>query len=149
RQEPQTIHSDGPFKVAAFDYGIKQSMVDNLVERGCTLRAFPAKGDYLDELKRWNPDGFFLSDGPGDPKATAEYALENVDYAKQAGKTSIGIGGGQLLVAFSEGMPSSIMLVGHHGADQPVNNLDTGLVEITSQNNSVSLDEVDLDEDKA
>src|SRR5699024_2093808 len=149
RQEPQTIHSDGPFKVAAFDHGIKQSMVDNLVERGCTLRVFPAKGDYLDELKRWKVVGFVLRDGPGDPKATAEYALENIDDAKQTSKPIFGIGMGHLLISFSEGMPSSKMRVGHHGANQPVKNLDTGLVEITSQNNSFSLDEVDLDEDKA
>src|SRR5699024_4150384 len=70
RKEAQTVHSDGPFKIAAFDYGIKQNIINNFQKRGCTLRIFPAKGDYLEELKQWNPDGFFFSNGPGDPNET-------------------------------------------------------------------------------
>ena len=148
RREPQTIHSDGPFKVAAFDYGIKQSIIDNFVERGCTLRIFPAKGDYIDELKTWNPDGFFFSNGPGDPDATAKYALDAVNYAKKTGKPTFGICLGHQLMALSEGIATTKMLVGHRGANQPVKNLDSGLVEITTQNHGFAIDEDALDESK-
>src|SRR5699024_10038103 len=91
RKEAQTVHSDGPFKIAAFDYGIKQNIINNFQKRGCTLRIFPAKGDYLEELKQWNPDGFFFSNGPGDPNETAHYALKVVEHAKETGKPIFGI----------------------------------------------------------
>ncbi len=148
RKEAQTVHSDGPFKVAAFDYGIKKSIIDNLVDRGCTLRVFPAKGDFKEELDKWNPDGFFFSNGPGDPKATSEYALEIVNYAKETGKPIFGICLGHQLMALSEGIGTKKMFVGHRGANQPVKNLDTGLVEITTQNHGFAVDEDDLDDSK-
>ena len=148
RREANTVHSDGPFKVAAFDYGIKQSIIDNFVDRGCTLRVFPAKGDYLEELEQWNPDGFFFSNGPGDPEATSEYALEVVDYAKQTGKPIFGICLGHQLMALSEGISTKKMFVGHRGANHPVKNLNTGLVEITTQNHGFAVDEDALDDSK-
>lgn len=148
RQEPETIHSDGPYKVAAFDYGIKQNIINNLNERGCTLRVFPAKGDYLEEIKAWNPDGFFFSNGPGDPNATGEYALELVKYARGTGKPMFGICLGHQLMALSEDIPVKKMFVGHRGANQPVKNLQTGKVEITTQNHGFAVDEDALDESK-
>ena len=148
RQEAQTYHSDGPFKVAAFDYGIKQSIIDNFVDRGCTLRVFPAKGDFKEELKQWNPDGFFFSNGPGDPDATSEYALEAVNYAKKTGKPMFGICLGHQLMALSEGIPTKKMYVGHRGANHPVKNLETGLVEITTQNHGFAVDGDQLDDSK-
>lgn len=148
RTEAQTIHSDGPYKIAAVDYGIKQNIINNFVQRGCTLRIFPAKGHYIDEIKSWDPDGFFFSNGPGDPNATAEYALEIVNYAKQSGKPILGICLGHQLMALSEGMPTRKMFVGHRGANQPVKNLSTGLVEITTQNHGFAVDEEALDESK-
>lgn len=146
--EPQTVHSDGPFKVAAFDYGIKQNIVNSLVERGCTLRIFPAKGDFKKELDKWNPDGFFFSNGPGDPDATAEYALDIVNYAKESGKPLFGICLGHQLMALSEGISTKKMFVGHRGANQPVKNLETGLVEITTQNHGFAVDEDKIDDSK-
>jgi carbamoyl-phosphate synthase small subunit len=148
RKEPQTAHSDGQFKVAAFDYGIKQNIINNLNERGCTLRIFPAKGDFKEELDTWNPDGFFFSNGPGDPTATAEYALEAVSYAKESGKPMFGICLGHQLMALSEGISAKKMYVGHRGANQPVKNLNTGKVEITTQNHGFAVDENTLDESK-
>lgn len=145
RQEPQTVHSDGPFKVAAFDYGIKQNIINNLVQRGCTLRIFPARGDYIDEIKAWDPDGYFFSNGPGDPNATAEYALEVVEYAKKSQKPVFGICLGHQLLALSEGIPVKKMYVGHRGANQPVKNRDTGHVEITTQNHGFAVDESEID----
>jgi len=148
RREPQTIHSDGPFKVAAFDYGIKQNIINNLVGRGCTLRIFPAKGDFTDKLESWDPDGYFFSNGPGDPNATAEYALEAVNYAKESGKPVFGICLGHQLMALSEEIPVTKMFVGHRGANQPVKNLENGTVEITTQNHGFAVDENAVDKAK-
>ncbi|MDZ7716145.1 MAG: glutamine-hydrolyzing carbamoyl-phosphate synthase small subunit [Balneolaceae bacterium] len=148
RKEPETVHSDGPFKVAAFDYGIKQNIINNLVDRGCTLRIFPAKGDYLEEIKNWDPDGFFFSNGPGDPNATSSYALDTVNYVKETGKPLFGICLGHQLMALSEGISVKKMFVGHRGANHPVKNLNTGLVEITTQNHGFGVDEEKLDESK-
>jgi carbamoyl-phosphate synthase small subunit len=148
RKEPETAHSEGDFKVAAFDYGIKQNIINNLNKRGCTLRIFPAKDGFKDELETWDPDGFFFSNGPGDPTATAEYALEAVNYAKETGKPMFGICLGHQLMALSEGIPAKKMFVGHRGANQPVKNLATGRVEITTQNHGFAVDEDHLDESK-
>ncbi len=148
RTEAQTITASGDFKIAAMDYGIKQNIINNFVEHGCTLRIFPAKGDYIDEIENWNPDGFFFSNGPGDPNATAEYALKVVNYAKQTGKPIFGICLGHQLMALSEGIPARKMFVGHRGANQPVKNLETGLVEITTQNHGFAVDAEALDDAK-
>ncbi len=148
RSEAQTITGDGPYKIAAVDYGIKQNIINNFVEKGCTLRIFPAKGDYINEIESWNPDGFFFSNGPGDPNATAEYALKIVNYAKQTGKPIFGICLGHQLMALSEGIPTKKMFVGHRGVNHPVKNLETGLVEITTQNHGFAVDEEALDEAK-
>lgn len=146
RKEPQTYKSEGPYKVAAFDYGIKKSIIQNLNDRGCTLRVFPAKGDFKDELEQWNPDGFFFSNGPGDPDATSEYALDAVNYAKQTGKPIFGICLGHQLMALSEGISTTKMFVGHRGANHPVKNLQSGLVEITTQNHGFAVDGDSVDE---
>lgn len=148
RQEAQTVHSDGPYKVAAFDYGIKQNIINSLRDRGCTLRIFPAKGDFRQELEEWDPDGFFFSNGPGDPNATSSYALEAVNYAKQTGKPLFGICLGHQLMALSEDIPVKKMYVGHRGANHPVKNLETGKVEITTQNHGFAVDEEKIDESK-
>lgn len=148
RTEAQTEHSDGPYKVAAFDYGIKQNIINSLNERGCTLRIFPAKGDFRSELEEWQPDGYFFSNGPGDPNATAEYALDTVRFARDSGKPMFGICLGHQLMALAEGIPVRKMYVGHRGANQPVKNLETGLVEITTQNHGFAVDENKLDEER-
>jgi carbamoyl-phosphate synthase small subunit len=148
RTEAQTVHSDGSFKVAVFDYGIKQNIINNLQSRGCTLRIFPAKGDFKKELESWDPDGYFFSNGPGDPNATGTYALEAVHFAKESGKPLFGICLGHQLMALSEGIPVKKMFVGHRGANHPVKNLSTGLVEITTQNHGFAVDEDALDESK-
>jgi len=148
REEAQTIHSDGPFKVAAIDYGIKQNIINNLNSRGCTLRIFPAKAS-IEEIKEWDPDGFFFSNGPGDPNATAKYALDIVNYAKETNKPMFGICLGHQLMALSEGIKVSKMFVGHRGANHPVKDLTTGLTQITTQNHGFGIDMDDLDESKA
>lgn len=145
RAEAQTVNGKDDYRVAAFDYGIKQNIINNLNQRGCTLRIFPAKTS-VDEIKEWKADGYFFSNGPGDPTATAEYALEAVNYAKETGKPIFGICLGHQLMALSEGLKTTKMFVGHRGANQPVKNLETGLVEISTQNHGFAVDEDSLDE---
>jgi len=147
RSEAQTIPSDGDFKVAAFDYGIKQNIINNFVQRGCTLRIFPAEAD-IEDVKAWDADGFFFSNGPGDPNASSSYGLPMVNYAKQTGKPLFGICLGHQLMALSEGIPVRKMFVGHRGANQPVKNTETSLVEITTQNHGFAVDENKIDESK-
>ena len=145
RSEAQTVNGKDEFRIAAFDYGIKQNIINNLNRRGCTLRIFPAKTS-VDAIKEWKADGYFFSNGPGDPTATAEYALEAVNYAKETGKPVFGICLGHQLMALSEGLKTTKMFVGHRGANQPVKNLSTGLVEISTQNHGFAVDETSLDE---
>jgi len=147
RKEAQTVPSEGPFKIAAFDYGIKQSIINNFVNRGCTLRIFPAEAN-LEEVKAWDADGYFFSNGPGDPNASSSYGVPMVDYAKSTGKPLFGICLGHQLMALSEGIATRKMFVGHRGANHPVKNLDTGLVEITTQNHGFAVDENDIDDSK-
>ncbi|MEX2605551.1 MAG: glutamine-hydrolyzing carbamoyl-phosphate synthase small subunit [Gracilimonas sp.] len=145
RAEAQTVNGIDEFRVAAFDYGIKQNIINSLNKRGCTLRIFPAKTS-ADEIKAWEADGYFFSNGPGDPQATAEYALEAVNFAKESGKPVFGICLGHQLMALSEGLKTTKMFVGHRGANQPVQNLETGLVEISTQNHGFAVDEDSMDE---
>lgn len=147
RKEAQTYPADGPYKIAAFDYGIKQNIINNFIQRGCTLRVFPAETG-LDEVKDWNADGYFFSNGPGDPEASSSYGLPVVNYAKKTGKPLFGICLGHQLMALAEGIPTRKMFVGHRGANQPVKNLETGLVEITTQNHGFSVDENAVDTSK-
>ncbi len=148
RKEAQTVASDGPFKIAAFDYGIKQNIINSFVKRGCTLRIFPAEAG-LEEVKAWKADGYFFSNGPGDPEASSNYGLPIVNYAKSTGKPLFGICLGHQLMALSEGIKTKKMFVGHRGANQPVMNKQTGLVEITTQNHGFTVDEDGIDTTKA
>lgn len=144
RSEAQTLTRDGHhFKVAAFDYGIKQNIINSLTERGCSLRVFPAKASF-EEVMEWNPDGFFFSNSPGDPNPMG-YAIDLVNQAKKTGKPMFGICLGHQLMALSEGIHVSKMFVGHRGANHPVKNMSTGLVEITTQNHGFSVDPDSVD----
>lgn len=139
RKEAQTIAGENhDLRVAAFDYGIKQNIINSLCERGCSLRVFPADATF-EEIMDWNPDGFFFSNGPGDPNPM-QYAIDIVNKVKSTGKPMFGICLGHQLMALSEGIHVSKMFVGHRGANHPVKNLKTGLVEITTQNHGFSVD---------
>ena len=144
RKEAQTVPSDGPYKLAVFDYGVKKSIIDNFVKRGCTLRVFPAEAD-LKDVQSWGADGYFFSNGPGDPNASSHYALPIIEHAKSTGKPLFGICLGHQLMAMSEGIEVKKMFVGHRGANQPVKNTETGLVEITTQNHGFAVDENKMD----
>lgn len=148
RKEAQTVSSNGSYKIAAFDYGIKQNIINSFIKRSCSLRIFPAEAE-LEEVKAWKADGYFFSNGPGDPNASMPYAGPIVEYAKSTGKPLFGICLGHQLMALSEGIAVKKMFVGHRGANQPVKNTDTGLVEITTQNHGFAVDEDAIDESKA
>jgi carbamoyl-phosphate synthase small subunit len=137
REEAQTIPGNGGYRIAAIDYGIKQNILNNFTSRGCTVRVFPAKTTF-EEIQSWDPDGFFFSNGPGDPNPM-EYGIETVQQAKASGKPLFGICLGHQLMALSEGIKVGKMFVGHRGANHPVKNISTGLVEITTQNHGFSV----------
>ena len=147
RKEAQTVHGDGEIRIAAMDYGIKQNIINSFVKRGCTLRVFPAKSSFED-IQAWNPDGFFFSNGPGDPNPM-DYAIDTVNKAKGTGKPMFGICLGHQLMALSEGIKVDKMFVGHRGANHPVKNFKTGLVEITTQNHGFGVNEASVEDSVA
>jgi carbamoyl-phosphate synthase small subunit len=125
------------FKVVAYDYGIKWNILRNLVGVGCAVRVVPASTPAKDVLAL-NPDGVFLSNGPGDPDAVAG-ARENV--AQLLGKTPVfGICLGHQILGLALGGSTYKLKFGHHGGNQPVQDLTTGKVEITSQNHGFAVD---------
>jgi len=120
------------WRVAVMDYGIKKSILKHLARRGCYLKVFPAK-TAVSEVLAWNPDGFFISNGPGDP-ASMGYAVETVRELQATGRPLFGICLGHQLLALANGVGTYKMHNGHRGLNHPVKNLITGRGEITSQN---------------
>ncbi len=130
------------FKVAAIDFGIKKSILRQLEAVGFYIKVFPAKSSFA-EINQWNPDAYFLSNGPGDPEPM-DYALETISQIIQTKKPLFGICLGHQLIALSLGIATFKMHHGHRGTNHPVKNLQTGLGEITSQNHgfNVNMDEI-------
>lgn len=120
------------FRIAALDFGMKKNIVRCMVERGCYVAVFPAKTSF-GELKKFNPDGYFLSNGPGDP-AAMDYAVDTVKEILEVDKPVFGICLGHQLLARAVDIPTYKMHHGHRGINHPVKNVDTGRCEITSQN---------------
>lgn len=119
--------------VVAIDYGAKQNILRCLASAGCKVTVVPASTPASEILKH-NPDGIFLSNGPGDPAATGEYAIPVVKELLEAGKPIFGICLGHQILALALGGKTQKMHLGHRGANHPVKDLLTGKVEITSQN---------------
>lgn len=132
------------FKVIAYDFGIKQNILRMLVDYGCQVKVVPA--DYpAEKVLKENPDGIFLSNGPGDP-AVCTYAIENVK--KLLGKRPLfGICLGHQILGLALGAKSFKLKFGHHGGNQPVMDLKTRKVEITSQNHGFAIDPSGLPKD--
>lgn len=126
------------YRVAALDLGIKKSILKNLTDRGCLVRVFPAKTS-IEEIMEWNPDGFFISNGPGDP-AAMEYAVATVRSMINSQKPTFGICLGHQILALAIGVPTYKMHHGHRGINHPVLNVITGKCEITSQNHGFGVD---------
>jgi carbamoyl-phosphate synthase small subunit len=130
-------------KIAALDVGIKTSILKNLADRGCYIQVFPAKTTFK-EMNQWNPDGFFISNGPGDP-SVMDYAITTVKEILNSGKPVFGICLGHQLLALAAGISTYKMHHGHRGLNHPVKNLITGLGEMTSQNHGFAVSEKDIE----
>ncbi len=129
-------------KVAVMDLGVKRNILKCMTDRGCYLKVFPMNTSYA-EMKKWNPDGFFLSNGPGDPSAMPE-VIEQVQKITSDGKAVFGICLGHQALALSEGISTYKMHNGHRGINHPVKNLATGKAEVTSQNHGFGISNEDI-----
>ncbi|MCY7330029.1 MAG: glutamine-hydrolyzing carbamoyl-phosphate synthase small subunit [Saprospiraceae bacterium] len=132
-QTPYFIgQEDAPLRVAIMDYGVKKNILRCFDTRHCYLKVFPAHTPFA-EVKAWNPDGYFLSNGPGDPAAMG-YAVDSIKQMLDDQKPLFGICLGQQLLALAAGLPTYKLHHGHRGLNHPVINLRSGRSEITSQN---------------
>lgn len=134
--------SELPYHVVAYDYGVKLNILRMLVERGCRVTVVPAQTPAADVLVL-KPDGVFLSNGPGDPEP-CDYAIQAIKDVLETEIPVFGICLGHQLLALASGAKTLKMGHGHHGANHPVQDLDTGVVMITSQNHGFAVDEATL-----
>jgi carbamoyl-phosphate synthase small subunit len=130
------------FHVVAFDYGVKRNILRMLAERGCRLTVLPATATAA-EAMALKPDGIFLSNGPGDPEP-CDYAIRAIETFISAKIPTFGICLGHQLLALASGAKTVKMKFGHHGANHPVKDLDSGQVAITSQNHGFAVDPATL-----
>ncbi|NQD79433.1 glutamine-hydrolyzing carbamoyl-phosphate synthase small subunit [Pseudomonas seleniipraecipitans] len=139
---PEIAASELPYHVVAYDYGVKLNILRMLVARGCRITVVPAQTPAKDVLAL-NPDGVFLSNGPGDPEP-CDYAIQAIQDVLETDTPVFGICLGHQLLALASGAKTVKMGTGHHGANHPVQDLDTGVVMITSQNHGFAVDESSL-----
>jgi carbamoyl-phosphate synthase small subunit len=130
------------FHVVAYDFGVKKNILRMLAERGCQVTVVPAQTPAADVLAL-KPDGIFLSNGPGDPEP-CDYAIDAAKTLIETGIPTFGICLGHQIMALASGAKTFKMKFGHHGANHPVKDLDTGRVSITSQNHGFAVDEKTL-----
>lgn len=131
-----------PFHVVVYDYGVKYNILRMLASRGCRLTVVPAQTPASEALAK-NPDGILLANGPGDP-APCDYAITAIREILETNVPVFGICLGHQLLALAAGAQTVKMSHGHHGANHPVQDLDTGRVMITSQNHGFAVDEASL-----
>jgi carbamoyl-phosphate synthase small subunit len=141
RDDLKTDHKD-PFRVVAYDFGVKTNILRMLSERNCNVTVVPAQTP-ADEVLAMNPDGVFLSNGPGDPEPCT-YAIEATRVFLDKGIPIFGICLGHQLLALACGASTVKMRLGHHGANHPVQNVLDGTVLISSQNHGFAVDEASL-----
>ena len=140
----QIPKGDNPYKVVAYDFGVKRNILRMLVDRGCDVTVVPAQTP-VDEVLKQNPDGVFLSNGPGDPEP-CDYALTAIKTLLDKKIPIFGICLGHQLLGIASGGKTLKMKFGHHGANHPVKDLKTNVVMITSQNHGFAVDEASLPE---
>ena len=139
---PEIPASELPYHVVAFDYGVKWNILRMLVARGCRITVLPAQTPASEALAL-NPDGIFLANGPGDPEP-CDYAIKAIQEVLETDVPVFGICLGHQLLALASGATTVKMPSGHHGANHPVQDLETGVVMITSQNHGFCADETTL-----
>jgi carbamoyl-phosphate synthase small subunit len=136
---PYTLGAnDATYKVAVLDFGVKQNILRCFLERNCQVKIFPANTPY-ETLREWNPDGYFLSNGPGDPEPLTTAIATTKEILKH-NHPLFGICLGHQILALANDIPTRKMHNGHRGTNHPVKNLVTGLCEITSQNHGFVVD---------
>ncbi|MBV4412462.1 glutamine-hydrolyzing carbamoyl-phosphate synthase small subunit [Enterobacteriaceae bacterium YMB-R22] len=133
-----------PYHVVAYDYGVKRNILRMLVDRGCRLTVVPAQTPAQEVLKM-NPDGIFLSNGPGDPQP-CDYAITAIKHFLETDIPVFGICLGHQLLALASGANTVKMKFGHHGGNHPVKDIDCNSVMITAQNHGFAVDEATLPE---
>lgn len=131
-------HEEAPYHVVALDFGVKRNILRMLAERGCRLTVLPATAT-AEEILKYQPDGVFLSNGPGDPEP-CDYAIDTIRTLLDKNIPLFGICLGHQLLALASGAKTMKMKFGHHGANHPVQDLDTSKVMITSQNHGFAVD---------
>jgi carbamoyl-phosphate synthase small subunit len=135
--QPYFLGEPGALRVAVLDFGVKKAILDHLVARGAYVGVFPAQAS-VEEIVAFEPEGFLLSNGPGDPAAMA-YAIQTVSELLSLGKPMLGICLGHQLLSLALGVPTYKLLYGHHGSNHPVKDLRTGRSAITSQNHGFAI----------
>jgi len=135
---PPMRRAKRPLRVAAYDYGIKTNILRRLAAHGCKVRVFPASTP-ASEVLAWKPDGIFLSNGPGDPAAVT-YAIDNIKEIGKSDVPTFGICLGHQLMGLALGAKTYKLKFGHRGGNHPVKQLDSGAIEITSQNHGFAVD---------
>jgi carbamoyl-phosphate synthase small subunit len=137
-EAPHPINEKLPYHVVAYDFGVKRNILRMLVDRGCRLTVVPAQTPASEVLKL-NPDGVFLSNGPGDPEP-CDYAIEAIQQLAETGRPMFGICLGHQLLSLASGARTVKMKFGHHGANHPVQDIRSQQVMITSQNHGFAVD---------
>lgn len=131
-----------PYHVVAYDYGVKRNILRMLADRGCRLTVVPAQTP-AEEVLKMNPDGIFLSNGPGDPEP-CDYAIRAIKAFMETDIPVFGICLGHQLLALASGAKTIKMKFGHHGGNHPVKDIDANSVMITAQNHGFAVDESTL-----
>ncbi len=147
RKDVWDFSTGSKHRIAVYDFGVKLNILRSFDNRDCTIRVFPAETT-LEEVLAWKPDGVFLSNGPGDPRPM-QFAIDTINGIKERGIPMFGICLGHQLLSLSEGLEVFKMFVGHRGANQPVKNLKSGKVEITTQNHGFAVDPKSLSDEVA
>lgn len=138
-QQPYTLGDEkASLRIAVLDYGTKQNILQCMVDRGAFVKVFPAKST-LKDLQSFDPHGYFISNGPGDP-AAMDYAISTVKDVLNENKPTFGICLGHQLLALASDIPTFKMHHGHRGLNHPVKNLATGKCEVTTQNHGFGVD---------
>jgi carbamoyl-phosphate synthase small subunit len=137
-KEYEVGDASSPIRIAVMDYGCKKHILECMTERGAYVKVFPAKTTVA-RLKEFHPNGYFISNGPGDP-AAMDYAIENLKEILKENKPTFGICLGHQLLALANGVATYKLHHGHRGLNHPVKNLLTGKSEITTQNHGFGVD---------